>query len=642
MLKTRLFAAFMAVILLFGLLSTFVGVRTIRRSVIGEAQKRVRLDLSSAWAVYDSRMREIEIVLKLVASKQLVGDDFAAGTLQDPELRARLERLRVGFGLDFLDLVALNGQVQLRTSSPYATGDYLAHSEAVAAASKGNAVVCMAVLSRAELEREGDGLADLAFIGLEETLRARRTARTEESRGMAMVGAVPVQRGAQVIGVVYGGMLINRREDFVDKIQDVIYKNESYNGTPLGTTTLFLDDCRVATTVRCENGNRAIGTRASKEVADRVLDNGAPWVGEAFVVRDWYLTAYDPIRDCGGRVIGMLYVGILKRPFQDNARRLLLTYVGVSLFVLLVGLVLAFVLASRVAQPIHRLVQAAQQMSQGEKPPPVPQCNSCHETDRLIGAFNQMAAALAEREERLKALNREYMETLGFVSHELKSPVATIMNYVYLLGQQKLGPLTEKQDKAVRAVDASGRRLVEMVRHYLNLSRIENHEWQPVRAHVAVRGEIVAPVVESMESDLEARRMTLRNDVPEDLVLNVDRNMLREVFENLIGNAIKYGREGGAIRISASPENGFACLGVRNEGEGIPPEKAQGLFRKFSRLEGASGARHEKGTGLGLFITKHIVESHGGTIEVESRMGEWVEFRFTLPREPAAASGVTA
>ena len=631
MLRTKLFLSVAAVIAIYSLLAAVFAVRTMNQHVTTEAQQRVRLDLSSAWAVLNSRLREVETILKIVASKQIVVASADTLAWQDPEVLSRLTSIRVRFGFDFLNILSPEGQVMIRTTVPTRVGDNHAADPVIARAIEGKVASAITLLEQSVLKCEGNGLAERAFLEVEDTPRARRSPQQVEDRGMAMVAAVPILSGNRVVGIAYGGILLNRNSDLVDNICNIVYRNEKYGDQELGTATIFLHDSRIATTVRRENGNRALGTRVSKEVADQVLDNGKPWVGEAFVVRDWYMAAYDPIRDIEGRIIGMLYVGILRAPFDAYARSIVLRYLVITVFVLLVALGVAFVTAGRLAQPIHRLVEAAVRTSIGQGYQQVPTCGICHETDDLIRAFNAMSMCLKEREESLKALNRSYMETLGFVSHELKSPLATMMNYVFLLKHRKIGDLTDKQIKAVAAIESNLRRLVEMVRHYLNLSRIENGELTPVRTKVAVLSDVVAPILQSAEEELHSRRMTVDNRIGEDVKLDADINMAREVFENLISNAIKYGREEGTITLAAEARNGMVEFRVRNDGEGITDEERAQIFGKFARL-GQAAAGKPRGTGLGLFITKRIIAAHGGDIDVRSERGRWIEFVFTLPR----------
>ncbi|HRZ11073.1 MAG TPA: cache domain-containing protein [Kiritimatiellia bacterium] len=648
MLKTKLFQAFAALAIVFGLLSSVIGIQIIRKRVMGEAQNQVSLDIGSAWAIFNSKLHDLETVLDLVAIKKIVVDAASEHDWASEDIQQRLETIRTSFGLDFLTVVSPEGQVVLRAAPPYRTGDFQKQNPVVLRALKGEHASGVTLMSQPELDLEAEGLSEKAFLVLEKTPRARATPLTEESRGMVLATGVPIFKGPQLLGAVYAGVLLNRNQDLVDRMTEVIYKNEQYKGLAMGTATIFLKDCRVATTVRLPNGNRAIGTRVSKEVADRVLDNGLPWIGPAFVVKEPYLTAYDPIRGFDGEVIGMLYVGRLERPFKALSRNIMMRYAGLSVFGLAAALVLAFIMAGRLANPIHRLVEASQRMRKGEPHTPVECRSSCGEIENLVVAFNEMATALEEREGRLKeaneklektneavsALNLSYMDMLGFVSHELKSPVASIMNYVFLLRQQKLGPLTPGQEKAARNIETNSKRIVEMVRHYLNLSRIETGELRPVPTRVAVADEVVRPLLEASEGDAQARRMRVESRIGDDLRLKTDLNMTREVFENLVSNAIKYGRDDGLLQLDAQRRDGFVEFSVFNEGAGIPRDKIETVFQKFTRLEEADGTRHQKGTGLGLFITRHIVEAHGGRIQVESEPGQWVRFRFTLPVFP--------
>ena len=129
--------------------------------------------------------------------------------------------------------------------------------------------------------------------------------------------------------------------------------------------------------------------------------------------------------------------------------------------------------------------------------------------------------------------------------------------------------------------------------------------------------------------------MVVEDHISEELVLNVDGNLLRIVYDNLLSNAIKYGREGGAIVLDARADDGHVTLSVLNESDaGIPKDKLPLLFEKFRRLDSPEYAG-KKGTGLGLYICKEIVEKQGGEIWAESEEGEWVRFSFTLPDKTA-------
>ncbi len=145
--------------------------------------------------------------------------------------------------------------------------------------------------------------------------------------------------------------------------------------------------------------------------------------------------------------------------------------------------------------------------------------------------------------------------------------------------------------------------------------------------------DVLEPLLDSLENDLRQRSMILENGIGSHVQLRADLNMTREVFDNLLSNAVKYGREGGRIRLEAQRKGPWWEFSVFNEGPGIPPEKREWIFQKFARLDIASGQPRPKGTGLGLFITRTIVEAHGGQIRVESEPGQWARFVFTLPAD---------
>jgi signal transduction histidine kinase len=125
--------------------------------------------------------------------------------------------------------------------------------------------------------------------------------------------------------------------------------------------------------------------------------------------------------------------------------------------------------------------------------------------------------------------------------------------------------------------------------------------------------------------------MVLQDRLPDEVLLKTDGNLLRIVYDNLLSNALKYGREGGSIVLDLSENHTQVVLSVRNDGAGIPPEQMPRLFEKFSRLDTPECVT-QKGSGLGLYICKEIVQRLGGEIWADSKAGEWVRFSFSVPK----------
>ncbi len=284
-----------------------------------------------------------------------------AGQWRDAAIRNQLEVARIRYNIDFLSIVTPAGQVVVRGAPPYATDDYFLSESLIQRAFAGQAKTGITLLSSAQLDREHNGLAERAFLVRESTPYSGPVDETNtfESRGMVMFSAVPIMNRNTVVAVMYGGVLLNRNEALVRKIEQSSFRGEKYKGSAIGTVTLFLHNCRIATTVLQKNGNLALGTLVSKEVSDQVLDNGKPWSGRAFVVKDWYLTAYEPIRNIDDRIIGIFYVGILEAPFNAMVRNLILRYGAIIFVGVLITLWLAYFVAGRLARPLHALAEAA-------------------------------------------------------------------------------------------------------------------------------------------------------------------------------------------------------------------------------------------------------------------------------------------
>lgn len=646
MLRTRLFALYAILMVVFGLLAAVIGIGVIKSRIIDEAQTRVRLDLESAWAIMRGTQGQVSTILKLVGQKKIIGEAVEAGHWNDPELILRLENIRQRFGLDFLGVMTPDGRVVLRTSAPAGSGGDLSGFQSMRQALNGEGGGGVEVFSAPQLALENTNMAGRAHITLEATPRARPSGRQVEEQGLVLLCAEPVRGAApEVEAVLYGGVLLNHNTALVDAICQTVFKDETYEGAHMGTATIFLEDCRIATTVLNQQGRRAIGTRASAEVARRVLDDGQPWIGRAFVVNDWYLTAYDPITNGAGQVVGMLYVGMLEKPFTHVGQTLILRYGLLIVFGLIGALLAAYFLAGRLASPIHDLAQAAIHVQQGAQVESVPIRSSCRETEALTEAFNAMVRTLVAREaglqrvngelaqtvNALQATNANYMNVVGFVSHELQGPVASILNYAYALRQGGVGQLSDAQLRVVQQMENTSNRMIKVIRHYLNLSRIETGVFHPSPAPLRVNAAILHPLLQELAPEIQQAQVRVSNQVPDLAQIQADPDMTHEVFENLLSNAIKYSHPGGQVEILCAPEPPLLRFVVRNDGVGLAPAQLDRLFQKFGRFAPQDGTKPVRGTGLGLFITKHIIEAHGGTIAAESTPGGWTAFSFTLP-----------
>ncbi|MGD8453350.1 MAG: GAF domain-containing sensor histidine kinase [Phycisphaerae bacterium] len=237
------------------------------------------------------------------------------------------------------------------------------------------------------------------------------------------------------------------------------------------------------------------------------------------------------------------------------------------------------------------------------------------------------------RIEQLRAANEAYFEMLGFVAHELKSPVASMLQSAQLMADGYVGPLTAEQRERLSRMVAKGEYLLRLVGDYLDLGRLESGQLElKARDDVDFVSGVVEPAIDIIAPQIEAQRMQLERHLPETPApVQVDPDLMRIMMVNLLGNAAKYGNEGGSIRLTVAQPAGALEVRVWNEGPGFPPGERGRLFRKFSRLQTEALLRR-KGTGVGLYTCWRIIQMHGGHIEADSAEGQWAEFRLTIPQ----------
>lgn len=245
------------------------------------------------------------------------------------------------------------------------------------------------------------------------------------------------------------------------------------------------------------------------------------------------------------------------------------------------------------------------------------------------------AAAAAENTrlfQQLRRANDAKSQFVSIVSHELKIPMTSIRGYADLLKQGLIGPVNEKQLEFLRTIVSNVDRMTALVSDLSDISRIETGRLR-IEPAVVPAAETIRDVMVQLKPQFDSRRQVVETDIPEDLpTMRTDPQRLMQILTNLLSNANKYTPEGGRIEIRAAREGPMIRVTIQDHGIGMTEEEQSRLFTQFFRGESAA-VRDQPGWGLGLHVTKRLVEMLGGSIGVESRSGEGSSFWFTQPVE---------
>jgi signal transduction histidine kinase len=282
---------------------------------------------------------------------------------------------------------------------------------------------------------------------------------------------------------------------------------------------------------------------------------------------------------------------------------------------------LAYILGGNIYKPVDLLLKATAVVSEGRLDYRIPVISSIKEFGLLAVSFNKMAEKLGEREvvlidtnKKLKTVNKNYVDMVGFVSHELKGMLGPIIMNTYSLKGGFLGKLNERQQSAA---DSSARSLEHfecMVKNYLDLSRIETGELEVRKTEVWLNEDVIAPAVKVFKKQCGYKKISIASDIERDIKITADRELISIVCNNLLSNAVKYGAAGGIINVKAAESPDCVKVEFYNDGSPIKAGEVNTLFKRFSRLENSGKV---KGTGLGLFIVSEIIKKHNGKIWVE-------------------------
>ncbi len=365
-----------------------------------------------------------------------------------------------------------------------------------------------------------------------------------------------------------------------------------------------------------------LGTQVPDEILDQLYNNGTySEMGTLHnVYQNEYYTMGMPLRTEDGALRGFVFASSDASGLQVYLGDMLPTFFMSAALALLVSSILAVFLANRTIIPIRRISAAARRFGEGDYTARVP-VEGDDELAQLATTFNEMANAF----EATDVSRRSFM---GSIAHELRTPMTTIKGFIdgMLDGTIPAG----QRDKYLGIVSEEVGRLSRLTRNMLDISRLEAGEYAPDTRIFNIWTPISAVIV-GAEQRLEEKKVQLDvKDADAYVAVAADEDFVHQILFNLLDNALKFTEEDGTISISVLPGKNDVTISVRNTGAGIPPDTIAYVFDRFYKAD-KSRNTNVGGAGLGLHISKVLVNLMGGRIWVDSEVGEWSDFHFTLP-----------
>jgi len=585
-----------------------------------------------------------------------------ADTGNETALQQLLAERQQAFGLDFLNFLEPDGRIKA-SSSIWNTRQKPNEAvwPVVLQAMRGQNGTAIDLYSEAQLRGIGEDAVQKAHQELVDTPNAAPTTRRAETDGMMIHSAAPVfDSDGRLLGILEGGVLLNKNLSFVDTMNNLVYAEGSLPEGSAGTATLFIDDVRVATNVRLFGDRRALGTRASAVVRDHVLNHGKTWLDRAFVVNDWYISAYEPISDSFGKRIGMLYVGYLETPFR-HAKETAIVLLG-ALFALIGagGVYFSLRVARDIYAPLAGMNRTMTAVEHGDMHARTGMQTRdelgslSRHLDELLDTVQAQNAELkawgdeldrkvVERTKELEKTNKllvqaqrqlvmaEKLAAIGEitagVAHEINNPVAVLQGNLDVL-RDTLGATAGPVQGELQLMDRQIQRINTIVTKLLQFA--SPGEFAGYVEAVGV-DEVVADSLVLVRHLLSQGNIEVVHHRHAKTPVQINRGELQQVLINLFTNAIHAMKNGGKLTITtsdwrdenAAPGSSGAhgvIISVADTGAGIAKKDLPRVFDAFFTT------KRQGGTGLGLSISYTLVARYGGTITVKSEEGVGTEF----------------
>jgi two-component system, NtrC family, sensor kinase len=567
------------------------------------------------------------------------------------EMRALIDALKKEKGFDFIQMIDVNGCDYWQSNICNIKKGSLFKK-----ASMGLSVTGVDIMTSDELRKIGPELVAKAFLTLISTPREHPSKIIAEGRGMVLQSYYPIisldKSEKKIKAILIGGVLLNKNFEVVDTLRDLVYSKGSLAEGGLGTVTIFLEDIRISTNVPGQlPDQRALGTRVSEEVRKKVLTQGVKWVDRAFVVSEWYISAYEPIVDVDGSRVGMLYTGFLESPFRETY------FTGLTvlmlMFTIVIGLasLLAVIGAKSIYKPIGAMARVVDTIRHGDEVR-IGKLESEDELAILARQFDDMLDTLQEqrtqiqnaadeleikvedrtrqlrnqkldlehnikllKQTREKLITSEKLAAIGELSagiaHEINNPTAVILGNMDLLIQEldDNGVSVKRESELIIQQVYRIRSIINNLLHYSRPS-----DYQTTWSEVDIN-EVINDTRVLIHHDLDQRNIKLNFDLRSTFNICGNHQQYQQVLINLIVNAMHAQETDGKITIrTRNWKNKGVLMVIRDNGCGISKEAMSRIFDPFY-------TQTKSGTGLGLYVSSGILSHFGAEIMVRSRVG---------------------
>jgi len=605
--RTKLLFNFLFIVVITSSFAALIGIQLLKTLGTEYTQTEVLADLNATREIYQKHLEKVKDIIRLTAIRFFIKDDILKSELQ--LLENELLKIRKSESLDILSFIDKNGIVIFHTHDPKAPKeDYSEDPLIKNVLQKKSTIVATEMIE--DYQNQDDN-------------------NTNEN-GMMIKAAAPIlDDQSSLIGVLFGGVILNNKNDIVDEVQELIFRKNRYKGKLIGTANVLQGNKIISTSLEFEDGNRSIGETINEKIVSQVMCEGKIWNGRTNHLNNWYTSAFSPITDFNGNNIGMLGISILEAKYRDSRKRTIFLFIGILFIGVFVAALISYYFTHQIDKPIKKLVLASQKIANGDLDFQVT-VKTSDEIGLLGKAFNKMASSLKERDKKLQEktqqtiMQSDRLATVGQlaagVAHEINNPLGGILVYSHLLLEDTSpnDPGRENLEKIIY----QAKRCKKTIKGLLDFSRQSEPDME-----LSNINEIVNNVFGLLESHPIFREIKIIKQLSnKPLLTMLDKSQFEQVFINIIMNAAEAIKGKGQLILETSRTNEMVVTEFTDTGCGIQEENLEKLFDPFFSTKEVG-----QGTGLGLAISYGIIERHNGNIEVTSKVGVGTTFLVKLP-----------